>query len=131
MFGSLACPLCSYQAVFFQMALSAASPFYRGYVSDIDCRWGVISASVDDRTREERGLEVSDLSSRCPLFFLLCVGFFFFPGKNFLTSFIIKFCLWSSESLMRECGSRCGKCTRDGANSHLGCTAYVSKYVFS
>ncbi|KAM4679809.1 glutamate--cysteine ligase catalytic subunit isoform 1-T1 [Amazona ochrocephala] len=39
------------------MALSAASPFYRGYVSDIDCRWGVISASVDDRTREERGVE--------------------------------------------------------------------------
>nr|XP_014339405.1 PREDICTED: glutamate--cysteine ligase catalytic subunit isoform X1 [Latimeria chalumnae] len=39
------------------MALSAASPFYRGYVSDIDCRWGVISASVDDRTREERGLD--------------------------------------------------------------------------
>ncbi|XP_041108065.1 glutamate--cysteine ligase catalytic subunit-like isoform X2 [Polyodon spathula] len=39
------------------MALSAASPFYRGYVSDIDCRWGVISASIDDRTREERGLE--------------------------------------------------------------------------
>lgn len=42
-----------------QMALSAASPFYRGYVSDIDCRWGVISASVDDRTQEERGLLVS------------------------------------------------------------------------
>ncbi|PIO27269.1 hypothetical protein AB205_0025090 [Aquarana catesbeiana] len=40
-----------------QMALSAAAPFYRGYVSDIDCRWGVISASVDDRTKEERGLE--------------------------------------------------------------------------
>lgn len=40
------------------MALSAASPFYRGYVSDIDCRWGVISASVDDRTQEERGLLV-------------------------------------------------------------------------
>uniref|UniRef100_A0A7N9AWV7 Glutamate--cysteine ligase n=1 Tax=Mastacembelus armatus TaxID=205130 RepID=A0A7N9AWV7_9TELE len=39
------------------MALSAASPFYRGYVSDIDCRWGVISASVDDRTEEERGLK--------------------------------------------------------------------------
>ncbi|KAF6731493.1 Glutamate--cysteine ligase catalytic subunit [Oryzias melastigma] len=39
------------------MALSAASPFYRGYVSDIDCRWGVISASVDDRTQEERGLK--------------------------------------------------------------------------
>lgn len=41
-----------------QMALSAASPFYRGFVSDIDCRWGVISASVDDRTEEERGLKV-------------------------------------------------------------------------
>uniref|UniRef100_A0A8C5MCA6 Glutamate--cysteine ligase n=1 Tax=Leptobrachium leishanense TaxID=445787 RepID=A0A8C5MCA6_9ANUR len=39
------------------MALSAAAPFYRGYVSDIDCRWGVISASVDDRTDEERGLK--------------------------------------------------------------------------
>uniref|UniRef100_A0A672HLV3 Glutamate--cysteine ligase n=1 Tax=Salarias fasciatus TaxID=181472 RepID=A0A672HLV3_SALFA len=39
------------------MALSAASPFYRGFVSDIDCRWGVISASVDDRTQEERGLK--------------------------------------------------------------------------
>ncbi|XP_061485475.1 glutamate--cysteine ligase catalytic subunit-like [Rhineura floridana] len=39
------------------MALSAAAPLYRGYVTDIDCRWGVISASVDDRTREERGLE--------------------------------------------------------------------------
>ncbi|MEE6476612.1 hypothetical protein FKM82_011143 [Ascaphus truei] len=39
------------------MALSAAAPFYRGYVSDIDCRWGVISASVDDRTKEERGLK--------------------------------------------------------------------------
>lgn len=104
-------------------------------MSDIDCRWGVISASVDDRTREERGLEVSDLGSRCP-FFLLRVGFvFFFSRQNFLTSFSIsnsfKFCLWSSESLMRECGSRCGKGTRDGANSHLGCTAYVSIYVFS
>lgn len=42
------------------MALSAAAPFYRGYVTDIDCRWGIISASVDDRTREERGLEVCE-----------------------------------------------------------------------
>lgn len=40
------------------MALGAASPFYRGYVSDVDSRWDVISASLDDRTREERGLEV-------------------------------------------------------------------------
>ena len=40
------------------MALSAAGPIYRGYLTDIDTRWYVIAASVDDRTREERGLEV-------------------------------------------------------------------------
>lgn len=39
------------------LALTAASPAYRGYLSDVDCRWNVISAAVDDRTREERGLE--------------------------------------------------------------------------
>ncbi|KZV60720.1 glutamate-cysteine ligase catalytic subunit [Peniophora sp. CONT] len=39
------------------LALTAASPLYRGYIADVDCRWDVISGSVDDRTREERGLE--------------------------------------------------------------------------
>nr|CAB3248530.1 glutamate--cysteine ligase catalytic subunit-like [Phallusia mammillata] len=39
------------------LALSAASPIYRGYLSDIDTRWQVIAGSVDDRTKEERGLE--------------------------------------------------------------------------
>ncbi|XP_014673812.1 PREDICTED: glutamate--cysteine ligase catalytic subunit-like [Priapulus caudatus] len=39
------------------LALSAASPVYRGYLSDVDCRWDVIAASVDDRTRGERSLE--------------------------------------------------------------------------
>ncbi|XP_069956641.1 glutamate--cysteine ligase [Cherax quadricarinatus] len=39
------------------LALTAASPVYRGYLTDVDCRWDVISASVDCRTREERGLE--------------------------------------------------------------------------
>lgn len=38
------------------LALSASSPIYRGYLSDVDCRWNIIAASVDDRTREERGL---------------------------------------------------------------------------
>jgi len=42
-----------------QLALSAASPIYRGFLADTDCRWNVISASVDDRTREERGIDVS------------------------------------------------------------------------
>ncbi|KPJ13668.1 Glutamate--cysteine ligase [Papilio machaon] len=30
---------------------------YRGFLTDVDCRWNVISASVDCRTREERGIE--------------------------------------------------------------------------
>lgn len=36
--------------------MSAASPIYRGFLTDVDCRWNVISASVDCRTPEERGL---------------------------------------------------------------------------
>ncbi|KAG0067174.1 hypothetical protein BGZ92_005175, partial [Podila epicladia] len=39
------------------LALTAASPIYRGYLSDVDCRWNVIAQSVDDRTEEERGLK--------------------------------------------------------------------------
>ncbi|XP_045541951.1 glutamate--cysteine ligase catalytic subunit isoform X2 [Papilio machaon] len=45
-------PLCP-----IMLALSAASPIYRGFLTDVDCRWNVISASVDCRTREERGIE--------------------------------------------------------------------------
>jgi len=39
------------------LALTAASPLWRGYVADVDCRWNVVSGSVDDRTEEERGLK--------------------------------------------------------------------------
>lgn len=39
------------------LALTAASPLQRGYIADTDCRWNIISSSVDCRTREERGLE--------------------------------------------------------------------------
>lgn len=35
------------------LALSASSPVWRGYIADIDCRWNVISGSVDDRPDEE------------------------------------------------------------------------------
>jgi len=42
-----------------QLALTAASPVWRGYLADVDCRWNVIAGSVDDRTEEERGLKVS------------------------------------------------------------------------
>ena len=45
--------------VYLQLSLSAASPIYRGRLSDLDTRWTVISQSVDDRTEEERGLKVS------------------------------------------------------------------------
>jgi glutamate--cysteine ligase catalytic subunit len=37
------------------LALSASSPIWRGYLSEIDCRWRVISESLDDRTAEEKG----------------------------------------------------------------------------
>lgn len=43
-----------------KLALSAASPLWRGYIADVDCRWNVIAGSVDDRTEEERGLKVSN-----------------------------------------------------------------------
>lgn len=39
------------------LALSASSPVFRGWLADVDCRWGVISGSVDDRTEEERGIK--------------------------------------------------------------------------
>ncbi|KAL6079062.1 glutamate--cysteine ligase [Balamuthia mandrillaris] len=37
------------------LALSAGCPIFRGHLADIDARWCVISASVDDRTTEELG----------------------------------------------------------------------------
>lgn len=37
------------------LAMTAASPIFKGRLADIDCRWTVISQSVDDRTPAERG----------------------------------------------------------------------------
>ncbi|KAI9792734.1 MAG: Zn finger-containing GTPase- Activating Protein for ARF [Peltula sp. TS41687] len=37
------------------LALTAATPLYKGYIADTDVRWNQISASVDDRTAEELG----------------------------------------------------------------------------
>ncbi|KAG5456837.1 MAG: glutamate-cysteine ligase-domain-containing protein, partial [Olpidium bornovanus] len=45
------------------LALTAGSPAWRGLLADVDCRWDVISMSVDDRTEEERGLKVGDGTS--------------------------------------------------------------------
>ncbi|KAG9094802.1 hypothetical protein FRC06_010476 [Ceratobasidium sp. 370] len=39
------------------MALTASSPAYRGYLSNVDCRWDVLSASLDERTDEGKGLK--------------------------------------------------------------------------
>ncbi|TPX37849.1 glutamate---cysteine ligase [Synchytrium endobioticum] len=39
------------------LAITAACPIFRGYLTDVDCRWNTIAASVDDRTKEERGVE--------------------------------------------------------------------------
>ncbi|WWC71056.1 uncharacterized protein I206_105009 [Kwoniella pini CBS 10737] len=39
------------------LALTAASPAFRGQLADVDARWNVIAASVDDRTEEERGVK--------------------------------------------------------------------------
>lgn len=37
------------------LALTAATPVFKGLLADTDARWNVIAASVDDRTPEERG----------------------------------------------------------------------------
>lgn len=50
------------------LALSAASPVFRGYLTDRDCRWDVIANSVDDRTKEESNetRELKDSLFRIP-----------------------------------------------------------------
>ncbi|CAE6440672.1 unnamed protein product [Rhizoctonia solani] len=49
------------------MALTASSPAYRGYLSDVDCRWDILEASCDDRTEEEKGLKpLKDGQHRIP-----------------------------------------------------------------
>jgi glutamate--cysteine ligase catalytic subunit len=45
------------------MALTASTPLLRGRLADTDCRWGIISESVDDRTSDERGRLPEDSSN--------------------------------------------------------------------
>lgn len=40
------------------LSLSSAAPCFKGYLTDCDNRWAVLRGVVDDRTAEERGLEV-------------------------------------------------------------------------
>ncbi|KAK6865011.1 glutamate-cysteine ligase catalytic subunit [Apiospora arundinis] len=39
------------------LALTAATPIYKGFLADTDVRWNQISRAVDDRTKEELGEE--------------------------------------------------------------------------
>lgn len=39
------------------LALTAATPIFKGFLADVDVRWNVISQAVDDRTDEEKGLK--------------------------------------------------------------------------
>jgi glutamate--cysteine ligase catalytic subunit len=41
------------------LALTAATPVYKGFLADTDVRWNQISKAVDDRTPEELGEKVS------------------------------------------------------------------------
>jgi len=41
------------------LALTAATPMFKGQLADTDVRWDVISASTDDRTPMERGMHVA------------------------------------------------------------------------
>jgi len=40
------------------LALTAATPMYKGFLADTDARWNQISDAVDDRTAEELGEKV-------------------------------------------------------------------------
>ena len=48
-----------------QMALTAASPVFKGRLVDTDTRWDVIAGSVDCRTPAERGISDEVGPGRC------------------------------------------------------------------
>lgn len=43
------------------LALTAASPIFKGYLCDRDSRWDIVAAGVDDRNAEERKFKVKHL----------------------------------------------------------------------
>ena len=47
--------------------MTAASPIHRGYLSDVDCRWGVMSNALDDRTPEERDVCSNNILINCSM----------------------------------------------------------------
>ena len=67
------------------MALTAATPFLRGWLQDEDCRWDIVAQSVDDRVDMERGIttgskgnnrgdpRLAGICFRIRCYFLLCL----------------------------------------------------------
>ena len=49
------------------LALTAATPIYKGFLADTDVRWNQISRAVDDRTPEEMGETVGHPATHCRL----------------------------------------------------------------
>lgn len=67
-----------------QLALTAGTPVLRGHLVDTDVRWNVISASVDDRTDEERGLvPLKHDRFRIPKSRYASVNRYLSPGPNY------------------------------------------------
>lgn len=48
------------------LALTAATPIYKGYLANTDVRWDCISSTLDDRTPEERNERVSQIHLPIP-----------------------------------------------------------------
>jgi len=48
------------------LALTAASPYLRGWLTEEDTRWNVVAQSVDDRSKAERGDQPVTLDCRDP-----------------------------------------------------------------
>jgi len=46
------------------LSLSAATPILKGHLADTDVRWATIAASVDDRTMQERGLDLCSVKNK-------------------------------------------------------------------
>jgi len=62
------------------LSVTAATPILRGYLADIDVRWPIIEASVDDRTDEEA--RIIDKSRYSPVSSYLSAGDGFKPEYN-------------------------------------------------
>ena len=41
------------------MAMTACTPFLKGKISDLDCRWTVLSQGADERTKQDFCVEIS------------------------------------------------------------------------